>query len=156
LKAYQGIRLTSNPELILFPNELVSIAARKLRPVGIWWDILPSYHYLNAELEAVVLPPVRLRRWDELRRNLPGDVLLNASIVDPRLQRCKLDGTTQQDLLSRAARSNIATWKTHPPKYKSNIRKLRTWIWSVTHLIKRAIGRLRSSFACGKQRLIQS
>lgn len=44
----------------------------------------PSARYVDAGLEAAVFPPLRVRRWDELRLGLPGDVAVDASIVDPR------------------------------------------------------------------------
>lgn len=44
---------------------------------------------------AAILPPLRLRHWDQLRFRMPGDVHLQCAITDPRFSSCPYDANAQ-------------------------------------------------------------
>lgn len=68
----------------LLPADLVGLAGMSIRPLCTFWDFRYAKPYVDVELAAAVFPPLRLHRWNDLRFNLPGDVAMDASIVDPR------------------------------------------------------------------------
>lgn len=74
----------------LLPADLVSLAGNRVRPIGLFWDFRPAQTFFDEALQAAIFPPLRLHRWDQLRFNLPGDVAMDATIVDPRFATAKL------------------------------------------------------------------
>jgi hypothetical protein len=80
----QAVRLACEPGRVLLSTELIARAASELAPDGLWWDTAAALPYYDWQLEAAVFPPVAIRRWDRLRLAMPGEVALDASIVDPR------------------------------------------------------------------------
>lgn len=73
--------------LDLVPADLVATVAADLQPAGLWWDTTPllADDLYDWQTQAAVLPSVRLAAWDGLQLALPGDVVLDAAIADPRL-----------------------------------------------------------------------
>lgn len=87
LTRYAGagaLRLPSEPKQVFFAAGRVDQIAAIFRPQGLWWDLQPCIRYVDGELEAAVLPPIPLAAWNTLRFRLPGEVLLDARIADPR------------------------------------------------------------------------
>lgn len=74
----QAISIQETPGQVLIPCELVSHACRDVQPVGLWWDLTDSLDHFDAELEAIILPPVPQVRHQRLRFEMNGDVDLNA------------------------------------------------------------------------------
>ena len=79
-----ALRLDSQPNRILFAAQRVDQIAHIFRPLSLWWDLQPSIRYIDGDLAAAILPPIPLAKWNGLRFRLPGEVLLNACIADPR------------------------------------------------------------------------
>lgn len=102
----QAIRLPSNPEHVLFPASLVAVAAAAglLVSGGLWWETARVMNYYTWQIAAAVFPPLPNGFWDQLRFTLPGEILLDASIADPR---CDVNHLTSTQLPS-AARSTAA------------------------------------------------
>jgi hypothetical protein len=74
----QAISIKETPDQILIPCELVSHLCRDFQPVGLWWDLTDSLDHFDAELEAIILPPIP-RTWaEQLRFESNIDVDLNA------------------------------------------------------------------------------
>ena len=71
----------------LLPAELSSFVGRAVRPIGLFWDFGRLREYGDDETGSSIFPPLALDRWDDLRIPLPGDVLLDASVLDPRFAR---------------------------------------------------------------------
>lgn len=82
----QAVRCPDAPGIVLMPAHLIAWAVHTVEPVGLFWDVAPTMPFDVAGLEAAVFPPLRARRWRHLRFRMPGDVDLNASIIDPRLR----------------------------------------------------------------------
>ena len=76
--------VTSRPELTLLPAAFAATAVAVVPPVELWWDLTPTATFLEGA--CAVFPPLPLRRWDAIRRRMPGEVDLDAQIGDPRLQ----------------------------------------------------------------------
>jgi hypothetical protein len=76
----QAITIPEMPDQILIPCELVSYACRNIQPLALWWDLTDSLEHFDAELEAILLPPLHRNHPDELRLELNGDLLLNAGV----------------------------------------------------------------------------
>jgi hypothetical protein len=70
----------------LLPAELAAFVGRAVTPTALFWDFGTSGEFWDAGLAAAAFPPLRLHSWNNLRFNLPGDVLLDASIADPRFR----------------------------------------------------------------------
>jgi hypothetical protein len=85
----QAVALPNRPDLLLYPAELVCLAVRDLPPQGLWWDFdsAGDLKFVDMDLEAVIFPPMRLRRWDQFTLEMPGDVALFVGITDPRFDR---------------------------------------------------------------------
>jgi hypothetical protein len=90
---HQALRLARCPGQLLFPAELVSLAAGAAEPLGLWWDFHRSgdLNLVDPQLEAALFPPVPLRRWDRLKFALPGEVAVDAAIADPRFTAFSTD-----------------------------------------------------------------
>jgi hypothetical protein len=90
-----GLRVEADRGISLFPAERVGRLVRDLRPVGLWWDLQPCCGYVDGQLEAAVFPPIPLADWDRLQLTLPGDVVLDARIADPRLSHVPMRCTRE-------------------------------------------------------------
>jgi len=84
---HQAVVDADAPGQILWPSDLVGLAAKGIEPTGIWWDICPAGRFTDSDLDAIVFPPLRVHEWDKLRFSLPGDVALDAGINDDRFDR---------------------------------------------------------------------
>jgi hypothetical protein len=70
--------------LIAVPTRLLGHAAGQVPTHGLWWDLSPAKDYFDAEVGAIICPPIPIKRWNRLQINLPGQVRLDASVNDPR------------------------------------------------------------------------
>jgi hypothetical protein len=68
----------------LLPAELASFVGRKIRPIGLFWDFGRSSEFWDERTCSSIFPALRLRNWDYLRHSFTGDVLVDASVADPR------------------------------------------------------------------------
>jgi hypothetical protein len=96
-----GLTVEADAGIALFPAERVGPVVRELRPVGLWWDLQPGCKHVDGQLEAAAFPPIPLAAWDRLRFALPGDVLLDARIADPRLSMAPMRCTRAAELSDR-------------------------------------------------------
>jgi hypothetical protein len=76
---HQVIDNPDRPDEALLPAELACLAAQDVPPVDLYWDLVPCERYVNAEAEAVLLPPLPLDDWSRVRWVLPGEVDMNAA-----------------------------------------------------------------------------
>lgn len=85
----QALAVEDDPEVLLMPADLVSLAAKDVTPLGLWWDFSAAgrLDLFDPDLLAAVFAPLHLRRWDQLRLGLPGEVALDAGIGDPRFRQ---------------------------------------------------------------------
>jgi hypothetical protein len=84
------------PDLVLVPSWLIAHLAMAIRPGALFWDVSGSIGFDDCELEAMIFPPLRIRRWQKWTFCLRGEVLLDATIGDPndaRLNRCPVQVT---------------------------------------------------------------
>lgn len=84
---HEIIRLPSQPGMVLVPADLVANVAAVVPPMELWWDTAPMLPHYDWEIQAAVLPPVPMRRWNDLQMTLSGEVAVNAKIGDPRWDR---------------------------------------------------------------------
>jgi hypothetical protein len=82
----QAISFPIRPDVLLYPADLVCLAVRVLPPQGLWWDFdaVGALNLVDMDLEAVLFPPLRLRRWDQFSLGLPGEVAIDAGVGDTR------------------------------------------------------------------------
>jgi hypothetical protein len=89
LRQHAGVkelRVEGEQGSVLFPAGRVFRLISEVRPLALWWDFQACSRFVDGQLEAAVFPPLHLRWWDRLRFGLPGDVLLDASVADPRFR----------------------------------------------------------------------
>jgi hypothetical protein len=77
---HQLVRLPSRPDLVMVPANLVSHAVRRFEPRELWWDTAPALPHYDWEIQAAMLPPVPLHRWNRLHLVMPGDVAVDARL----------------------------------------------------------------------------
>lgn len=83
----QLVRPITESSQVLVPAELMAMGVREASPVGLWWDTAPALALYDWQMQAAVFPPLRLHYSDRLAFAMPGEVVLNGSITDPRLSR---------------------------------------------------------------------
>jgi hypothetical protein len=89
--------------------------------VGLWFDTMPCNAHMDSDLEAIVLPPIRLRHWNRLTVPLPFEAVLDARIVDPRFSEGRrpqfVDGGRPQQ--RRPDNRNLKPLKAKAPAAKA-------------------------------------
>ncbi len=66
------------------------LAARlphRQKATDMWWEVTHCEQHLQTKLDAFVFPPLAMHTWTHLRRPLPGDVELDASVAGVNLRR---------------------------------------------------------------------
>ena len=69
-----------------FPTKLMGAAATRVEAQGLWWDLRPAIKHWDAQVGAIVFPPIRIRQWHGFKINLPGAIRLDATVQDPRFE----------------------------------------------------------------------
>ena len=102
----QALELPGQPGRLLYPAELVSLAAREARPSELWWDFerAGAMDLYDMELSVAVFPPLSLSGLSQPSFSLPGEVLLDAGIANPRFRSAR----TRQVPLYARRRKRIA------------------------------------------------
>jgi hypothetical protein len=81
----KGVEL--QPAVVHFPSQIASVAALPLAISGrTFWDVSPALPYLHAGVEAMILPPILISHWCDLRGKLPGDVAYDFRPDDVRFE----------------------------------------------------------------------
>jgi hypothetical protein len=91
----QAVRLEGCPDTAFFDADLVDHIAAYLGVHHLVWDLSRCERYLDNELQAAILPPLRLGRWDVLRLAV-GPIDIDATIHDPRLHVRPAVGSSAQ------------------------------------------------------------
>lgn len=86
------VTLKMHPGLIFCPVQWTARRFTAVPSVELVWECDCLGQCIEAELEAAILPPLLLRRWDQLRFGVRG-VDLEVTVGDPRYR--KLDGAFQ-------------------------------------------------------------
>lgn len=77
---HQVIEHPDRPKEMLLPAGLSCLATQHIAPIDLYWDLAPCEQYVNARMEAVLLPPLLVRDTFQTRITLPGEIDINIGV----------------------------------------------------------------------------